>query len=100
MTVEFAVVLPAVVLVLVVLLGAVVVVDGRGRLELAAATTARALGRGDATAAEAFAAIAPGATRRTWHADGLVCVEAERHAAGPFAGLRVRATSCAAEGGR
>ncbi|MDP4334583.1 TadE family type IV pilus minor pilin [Curtobacterium sp. A7_M15] len=101
MSVEFAVVLPAVALVLTSLVAAVVVVDALGRLQLAAATAARAFGRGDDAAARAaIERLAPGADV-TVHRDGVVvCVRAARGAAGPFEAVPLRATGCAAEDGR
>ncbi|WIE63890.1 TadE/TadG family type IV pilus assembly protein [Curtobacterium sp. MCLR17_036] len=100
-TVEFAVALPAVALVLTALVAAVLVVDGRGRLELAAATAVRALGRGDETAARAaFDRIAPGASIRVSRPDGLVCVDTERTGTGPFAAVAVHAATCTVDGGR
>lgn len=100
-TVEFAVVLPAVALVLTVLVAAVVLVDRRGALQVAAATASRAAGRGDAAAAAAvIAGLGPGATASYRHADGMVCVDVQRRPGGPFAAVPLRATGCAAEDGR
>lgn len=101
MSVEFAVVLPVVALVLTSLVAAVLVVDGVGRLQLAASTAARAIGRGDDGGGRAAAErIAPGASVTVQHVGDVVCVEASRGAAGPFAAVPLRATACAAEGGR
>jgi len=94
------VVLPAVALVLVTLVVAVLAVDGQGRLHVAAASAARALGRDDhGTAEAALAQLAPGTASRVRRADGLVCVDVERAAPVPFAAVRLRGTSCAAERG-
>lgn len=99
MTVEFAVALPVVAVVLTTLVAAVLVVDGQGRLTTAAATAARAVGRGDDTGLAAASRIAPGATLAVRRESGLVCVDAARTGAGPFAALTLRATGCAAAGG-
>lgn len=99
-TVEFAVGLPVVGLVLTLLVAAVLVVDGQGRLQSAAATAARAIGRGDdAVGLAAAERIAPGATVSVRRADDLVCVDASRGGTGPFSVLPLRATACAAAGG-
>lgn len=101
MTVEFAVVLPVVALVLTSLVAAVVVVDGVGRLQLAAATAARSIGRGDDGGGRAAVErIVPGASVTVQRGGDIVCVEASRGGAGPFAAVPLRATACAAEGGR
>ncbi|MBF4613725.1 TadE family type IV pilus minor pilin [Curtobacterium sp. VKM Ac-1376] len=101
MTVEFAVALPVVALVLTTLVAAVLVVDGQGRLQLAAATAARAIGRGDDADGRAAAArIAPGVSIAVRSDDGLVCVDATRGGTGPFAALPLSATGCAATRGR
>ncbi|MFJ7289576.1 hypothetical protein ACQXVK_11985 [Curtobacterium sp. AB451] len=101
MSVEFAVVLPVVALVLTSLVAAVLVVDAVGRLEVAAATAARAYGRGDDDAGlAAVAQLAPGADVTVHRGDGVVCVRAERGATGPFAAVPLGATGCAAEAGR
>ncbi|MFJ3035095.1 TadE family type IV pilus minor pilin [Curtobacterium pusillum] len=101
MSVEFAVVLPVVALVLTSLVAAVLVVDGLGRLQLAAATAARAIGRGDEDAGRsAVDRIAPGASVTVQHGGDVVCVEASRAGTGPFSVVPLRATGCAADGGR
>lgn len=101
-TVEFAVALPVLAIVVALAIGGVVLVDGQGRLQSAAATAARAYGRDDtAAAAAALAAMAPGATNSVTRSDGLVCVVAERRSGpGPFAAIALRGESCAATGGR
>lgn len=99
MTVEFAVVLPAVALVLTLLVAAVVAVDRQGALQLAAATAARAAGRGDTEAVAAAAASVPGAVLTYRRPAGLVCVDLARPAPGLLAVIVLRAGSCAAEGG-
>jgi len=100
-SVEFAVVLPVVTLVLTSLVAAVLVVDGLGRLQLAAATAARAIGRGDEDAGRSVVdRIAPGASVTVQHGGDVVCVEAARVGTGPFSVVPLRATGCAADGGR
>lgn len=98
-TVEFAVVLPAVAVVLTLLVAAVVAVDRQGALQLAAATAARAAGRGDEEAAAAAVASVPGASASHRRPAGLVCVELAAPAPGVFAAVVLRATGCAAERG-
>ncbi|MET3451098.1 TadE family type IV pilus minor pilin [Curtobacterium sp. 1544] len=101
MSVEFAVVLPVVALVLTSLVAAVLVVDGLGRLQLAAATAARAVGRGDEAAGrDVLDRIAPGAAVTVRRTGDVVCVAAARGGVGPFGGVSLRAEACAADGGR
>lgn len=101
MSVEFAVVLPVVALVLTSLVAAVFVADGLGRLQLAAATAARAFGRGDDDAGRsAVDGLAPGATASVHRDGGIVCVELSRAGTGPFSAIPMRAVACAAEDGR
>lgn len=100
-SVEFAVALPVVALVLASLVAAVLVVDGVGRLQLAASTAARALGRGDDDGGgAAVERIAPGAAVSVHRGGDLVCVEVSRGGSGPFAAVPLQATGCAADGGR
>lgn len=100
-TVEFAVVLPVVALVLTLLVAAVLVVDGQGRLQSAAAVAARGVGRGDdAVGLAAAERIAPGSSVTVRRTTDLVCVDATRGGTGPFAVLPLRATACAAARGR
>jgi Flp pilus assembly protein TadG len=99
-SVEFAVVLPVVVLVLTTLVAAVLVVDGLGRLQVAASTAARAVGRGDGDGGLATAErLAPGAAVTVRRGDTVVCVEVSRAGTGPFAVVPLSATGCAADGG-
>lgn len=101
MTVEFAVVLPAVALVLVGLVAAVIVVDGLGRLQVASSSAARLIARGDDAGGRAVVgSIAPGASVAVRRSDGLVCVDAERAGAGVFAALALRGSGCALDDGR
>jgi len=102
-TVEFAVALPLVALVLVSLVAGVVLADRVGRFQAAAGAAARALGRGDDPGAAAALAVgAPGASSSVHRGGGLVCVcvDVRGTAPGPFALLPLTATGCAAEGGR
>ncbi|ROP60313.1 TadE family type IV pilus minor pilin [Curtobacterium sp. ZW137] len=100
-TVEFAVALPAVAVVLTLAVAGVLLVDAQGRLQVAAATAARAWGRDDdAAGRSAVDRLAPGAVVGVTRADGLVCVTVTRGTgSGPFAGLTLRGTGCAADGG-
>lgn len=101
-TAEFAVVLPAVVLVLV--LGAAVLgACGRQvRLQDAAADAARLVARGEADgrAVGAVADAVPGATTSIDRRGDLVCVQASVSAGVPLIALAVHASSCALAGGR
>lgn len=103
-TAEFAVALPAVVLVLACCLGAVQVASQQVRLSDAAADAARTLARGDslAVAASRMHRVAGNAEMSTSRAGEFVCVELHAAAAiGPasLAGIRVRASACALAGG-
>lgn len=74
MTAEFAVVLPAIVLITAALLGGLTAEGRQLRAIDAAATAARSLARGDARAvAERFAAQGGGRLARVSTSDGLVC---------------------------
>ncbi|WP_267421390.1 MULTISPECIES: TadE family type IV pilus minor pilin [unclassified Curtobacterium] len=100
-TVEFAVALPVVAVVVSLAIGGVLLVDAQGRLQVAAVTAARAWGRDDADGARAaLGRIAAGADSRVDRHDGLVCVTVERSGSGPFSVLTLRASGCAADGGR
>ncbi len=100
-TVEFAVALPVVAVVVSLAIGGVVLVDAQGRLQVAAATAARAWGRYDADGAQAaLGRLAGGSDSRVARHDGLVCVTVERTGSGPFSSLTLGATGCAADGGR
>ena len=96
---EFAVALPAVLLVLGMVLGGIELGALQVRLQDAAADAARALGRGDPAAAlEArLARQAPGARWSSSRSGALVCAHLVASAGGPAAllGLTVSATSCA-----
>lgn len=98
-TAEFAVTLPAVVLVLAACLTGMQVVGQQLRLADAAAHAARSLARGesaDAAAARAAREV-PGATITQRTDADLTCVTASAPAA---LGLTVTASSCALSGGR
>lgn len=101
---EFAVALPAVVLVLGVCLGGVGVGSQQLRLQDAAAAAARGLGRGASAAevATTAARMVGGAAVESWSTDGLVCARLSRAADGPLGagGLRLAAQSCTLDGGR
>jgi len=102
-TVEFAVALPVVAVVVSLAIGGVVLVDAQGRLQLVAATAARAWGRDDADGAQAALgrlAAGTGTGSHVTRRDGLVCVAVERSGSGPFSSLTLRASACAADGGR
>lgn len=100
---EFAVAMPAVLLVLALLLGGVQLGATAVRLQDAAADAARGLARGDGPSAVQgrLAAQVPGASLRRRVVDGLECVTVS---AGPpgvaaLAGIRLDASSCALPGG-
>lgn len=103
-TAEFAVALPAVILVLAGCLGSVQVASQQVRLSDAAADAARTLARGDpVTIAAARVNRVAGAAEMTTSAEGeFICVELSAPAGiGPatLVGIRVRASSCALGGG-
>jgi len=75
-TAEFAVALPAVVLVLVLALGAMGLVGEQVRLQGAVSSAARLLGRGDPGAEGLVARAAAGGTLRVERRAGLVCADA------------------------
>jgi Flp pilus assembly protein TadG len=97
-TVEFAVALPVVAMVLAAGIAGVVVVDRQGRLQAAAAVAARAFARGDDTAAERALEQAAGGAVRVDRTAGLVCVHTGRPAGtGPFADVVLRGSGCAVD---
>jgi Flp pilus assembly protein TadG len=99
-TAEFAAVLPAIILVLAVGLGAMQLAGEQLRLQSAAGDAARLIGRGDGGAASIIGRISPGA-RFDQASDGdLVCVHATASAnLGILGGLTLSATSCALSDG-
>ena len=96
---EFAVALPAVLLVLGMVLGGIQLGALQVRLQDAAADAARSLGRGDSAPALAarLARQVPGARWSSSRSGALVCAHLVASAGGPAAllGLTVSATSCA-----
>ncbi|AYF98251.1 TadE family type IV pilus minor pilin [Protaetiibacter intestinalis] len=98
---EFAVALPAVVLVLAVCIGAIGVCSQQLRLQDAAADAARELGRGQ-SASDVAARIPEGARLHSWTTGSFVCARLTAAARGPaaVAGLELAAESCALDGGR
>ena len=100
---EFAVALPAVLLVLATVLGGVQLGTLQLRLQDASADAARSLGRGDSGPALAsrLARQAPSARWSVTRPAGLVCVHLAASAAPPagLLGLPVAATSCALDEG-
>ena len=97
-TAEFAVALPAVVLVLAACLGAVQLVATDVRVQDAAAQAARAYGRGEQPGSEIAGLPHAQVSHRT--SDGLECatVSVPARALGAIA-VRLEATSCAMGGG-
>ncbi len=96
---EFAIALPAVILVLAMVLGGLQLGVLQLRLQDAAADAARSLGRGDSAAAVAsrLAQQIPGARWSSSRSGALVCARLVASAGGPAAmlGLTVSAASCA-----
>jgi hypothetical protein len=98
-TVEFAVALPVVAIVLTLGVVGVVLVDAQGRFQSVAGAAARAVGRGDDAAGHrVVTTVAGDAAVDVTHVHGLVCVTVSRPVAGgPFAGLLLRGRACAVE---
>jgi hypothetical protein len=96
---EFAVALPAVLLVLAMVLGGIQLGALQVRVQDAAADAARSLGRGDSAVVVAgrLAQQVPGARWTSTRSGALICAHLETSAAGAAAllGLTVSATSCA-----
>ena len=96
---EFAVAMPAVLLVLAMVLGGIQLGALQVRVQDAAADAARLLGRGDSSSAvrDRLARQVPGAHWTASRSGALVCVRLVASAGGPAAllGLTVSATSCA-----
>lgn len=100
MTAEFAVVLPAVLLVLMVAIGGLDLVAEQVRLQFAADNAARAYGRGDAAAAQSVLAGLPGAAVTPSQRGDLACADATMSAwLGPVPGASIAATACALSDG-
>jgi hypothetical protein len=96
-TAEFAVALPAVVLVLGLALGALAVGSQSVRLQDAAGLAARALARGEppGEVAGIAGALVPGVGLARSDRSGLVCAVLAVRAAGVLSGIELRAESCA-----
>lgn len=94
---EFAVALPAVLLVLALGVAALGACSRQVRLQDAAADAARLVARGDSVerAHGAVAAAVPGARLRVSRPGDLVCAEARAPSGIPFARLDVTAQGCA-----
>jgi Flp pilus assembly protein TadG len=101
-TAEFAIVLPAVVLVLALGAGVLGACGRQVRLQDAAADAARLVARGEdeGRAAAVVADAVPGATATIDHRGDLVCVAVSASAGVPLITLTVHADSCALAGGR
>jgi hypothetical protein len=97
-TAEFAIALPAIVLVLGASVAGVAVAGQSVRLQDAASATAREAARGEGTGAAAR--LVPGATATQWTVEDLECVRLAASAAfGPIA-VPLSATACALGGGQ
>ena len=95
-TAEFAVALPAVVLVLGLALAAMQLVGEQLRLQSAVADVVRVLGRGEGATLADLQQAAPGATLTTTHPGDLVCARARAPAAlGILSGIQLTASACA-----
>lgn len=92
-TAEFAIAVPAVVLVLAACLGAMTVAGAQVRLQDAAAAAARSVGRGDGVGV--VARLAPGATAEQWTDGDLVCVAVSGSATLLAVPVAIVARSCA-----
>ncbi len=99
MTAEFAIVLPAVIIVLGVCLAAIQLAGHQVRVVDAAAIAARSLGRGETTAVAAatVSRLIPGASLSRRSQGGLECATVSTTVPG---GIALRATSCALGGGK
>jgi hypothetical protein len=95
-TAEFAAVLPAVLLVLALALGALQLGVEQLRLQGATFDAARLIGRGDAGASAVVGAVNPDARLLIRRADAIVCVDATAPARlGVLVGLTLAASACA-----
>lgn len=98
---EFAAVMPAVLLILALCIGAVAATGQYTRLVDAAADSARALGRGDGDVGAAVARVDGGASVATSASGELVCVDVTAELRPlPLLGVPVAIRSCALGGGR
>jgi hypothetical protein len=99
-TAEFAAVMPAVVLVLVVALASMQLAGEQLRLQSAAGDAARLAGRGAGGELAALQRVSPGAHLAQTDNGDLVCIHADAPAGiGILAGLTLAATSCALKDG-
>lgn len=95
-TAEFALALPAVVVVLAVCLAATQVATVQVRAHDAASAAARHLARGDRPMADALVArLIPGAVVSAGSSGALTCATVATHAAGLLAAIGVSARACA-----
>jgi hypothetical protein len=95
-TAEFAVALPAVVLVLACAIGAIGLGGEQLRLQGAAFDAARLLGRGDSGALDRVRAVASGATLSSRRSGVSICADTRvRVSLGVLSGITLSATSCA-----
>lgn len=99
---EFAVALPAIILLLVLCLGALSSASRQVRLQDATADAARLIARGDdeGRALGLLVGAAPGARGSVEIEGDLVCVSASAPIGLPLMDLRLTASSCALDGGR
>ena len=104
MTAEFAVAMPAVLLVLATALGGIQLAGLQLRLQDAAADAARGLGRGDprSTVQQRIESQVPGATLTVTTLDDVVCARLWAAPGWPIGltGIQVEATSCALDDAR
>lgn len=94
--------LPAILVVLAICLGALQLAGTQLRLQDAVADASRSLARGDgeASAASRLSQLVPGAALSVHHRGDLVCVEARATGGlGAVFGLTVTADGCALDGG-
>ena len=100
-TAEFAVVLPAVILVLGCSLGAIGLGGEQLRLQGAAFDAARLLGRGDTGALDRVREVAPGARLSVRTSGPVVCADVSAPAAlGVLSGIVLNASACALDDAR
>jgi Flp pilus assembly protein TadG len=101
-TAEFAIALPAIMLVLAFCLAAMQLASVQIRVQDAAALAARSIARDDEASLALAAQLVPGVTFARSQRGELVCVTAVAPAAGgatPVLGIRVQAISCGLGGG-
>jgi Flp pilus assembly protein TadG len=95
-TAEFAVILPAVLLILVAVLAAMQVAGEQLRLQAATSDAARLFARADPRASARVADAVPGATVSIRRDAGLICADARAPTSlGMLSGLTLTASSCA-----